>query len=115
VARFYSNENIPLQVVQELRRIGHDVLTSLEAGRANAAVPDAQVLEYAATEGRILLSHNRRHFLRLHRDRARDHAGIVLCTFDPDFTRQARRIHETLEQTPELDNQVIRINRPASQ
>jgi hypothetical protein len=59
VARFYSNENIALQVVMELRRLGHDVLTSLEAGNANAAVPDHDVLAFAAAHGRILLSHNR--------------------------------------------------------
>ena len=37
MARFYSNENIPLQVVTELRRLGHHVLTSLDAGNSNAA------------------------------------------------------------------------------
>ena len=92
MARFYSNENIPLQVVTELRRLGHDVLTSLDAGRANASVLDSEVLAFAVAEGRILLSHNRRHFLHLHRHRTRDHAGIVLSTFDPDFDRQAQRI-----------------------
>jgi hypothetical protein len=44
VARFYANENIALQVVVELRRLGHDVLTSLDTGKANSAVPDAEVL-----------------------------------------------------------------------
>jgi Domain of unknown function (DUF5615) len=80
VARFYSNENIALQVVLELRRLGHDVLTSLDAGKANAAVPDSDVLAFAVTEKRILLSNNRRHFLDLHRHRIGDHSGIVLCT-----------------------------------
>jgi hypothetical protein len=59
VARFYSNENIALQVVMELRRLGHDVVTSREAGKANAAIPDPEVLAFAAAEDRILLSHNR--------------------------------------------------------
>ena len=40
MARFYTNENIPLPVVVELRRLGHDVVTSLDAGNANSAVPD---------------------------------------------------------------------------
>jgi hypothetical protein len=35
MARIYANENIPLQVVKELRRLGHDVLTSHEAGKVN--------------------------------------------------------------------------------
>jgi hypothetical protein len=69
VARFYSNENVALQVVIELRRLGHDVLTSLDFGRANAAVPDSEVLASAVAEDRILLSNNRRHFLNLHRHR----------------------------------------------
>src|SRR5262245_48661288 len=96
VARFYSNENIAQQVVAELRHLGHDVLTSLEAGKANAAVPDSDVLAFAASESRILLSHNRRHFMRLHRNKTEDHAGIVVCTFDPDFRRQAQRIHNAV-------------------
>ena len=89
MARFYANENIALPVVLELRQLGHDVLTSLEAGTANASVPDDEVLAFATAEHRILLSHNRRHFLQLHRNRAADHAGIFLCTFDPDFRRLA--------------------------
>ena len=42
MARFYTNENVPVQVVAELRRMGHDVVTSLDAGNANSAVPDAE-------------------------------------------------------------------------
>lgn len=72
MARFYSNENIPAPVVTELRRLVHDVITSLDAGKANSAVPDAEVLAFAVAEGRILLTHNRRHFLRLHRQRNED-------------------------------------------
>jgi hypothetical protein len=56
VARFDSNENIALPAVVELRRLGHDVLTSMDAGNANASVPDDEVLAFAAREGRILLS-----------------------------------------------------------
>lgn len=67
MARFYANENFPLQTVQELRRLGHDVLTSLEAGYANRSVPDEEVLAFAAGEQRVLLTQNRLHFLRLHR------------------------------------------------
>lgn len=112
MARFYSNENIPLQVVTELRRLGHDVLTSLDAGKANAAVPDAEVLAFAVAEGRILLSHNRRHFLNLHRHLTGDHARIVLCTFDPDFRGQAQRIHASVATASEMTNKLIRVNRP---
>ena len=113
MARFYSNENIAMQVVIELRRLGHDVLTSHEAGKANAAVPDSEVLAFATADGRILLSHNRRHFLRLHQRRTESHAGIVLCTFDPDFTGQALRIHESVSVITESADQLVRVNRPS--
>ena len=112
MARFYSNENIPAQVVSELRRLGHEVLTSLEAGNANAAVPDHEVLAFARSEHRILLSHNRRHFFRLHQHRIEDHAGIVVCSFDTDFIAQAQRIHQAVEAQSNMDNQLIRVNRP---
>jgi hypothetical protein len=111
VARFYSNENIALPVVIELRQLGHNVLTSLDAGKANFALPDAEVLAFAAAEGRILLSYNRRHFVRLHRDRTASHAGIVVCTFDPDFAALAHRIHISIASVPEMTDQLIRVNR----
>jgi hypothetical protein len=112
VARFYTNENIAFQVVEEPRRLGHDVMTSFEAGKANASVPDSKVLAFASIEGRILLSHNRRHFLQLHQRRTEKHAGIVLCTFDPDFAGQAKRIHAAIAALPESADQVVRVNRP---
>jgi Domain of unknown function (DUF5615) len=89
------------------------VLTSLEAGNANAAVPDNEVLAFARSEGRILLSHNRRHFLRLHQHRTEDHAGIVVCSFDPDFSALAQRIHDAVGAWSETNNQLIRVNRRA--
>lgn len=85
MARFYANENFPLPAVEALRGLGHDVLTSLQAGNANARVPDAAVLTFAAAQDRVLLTHNRPHFLRLHRETGGQHAGMCLCTFDPDF------------------------------
>jgi|ERR1017187_2634150 predicted nuclease of predicted toxin-antitoxin system len=112
MARFYANENIPVQVVAELRRLGHDVMTSLDAGKANSAVPDDEVLAFAVAEHRILLTHNRRHFLRLHRHRTADHAGIVACTFDTDSCRQAQCIDAAVATEPEMTNKVVRVNRP---
>lgn len=47
-----ANENFPYQVVQALRGLGHDVLTSLEAGNANQSIPDEQVLEFATQNRR---------------------------------------------------------------
>jgi hypothetical protein len=42
-----------------------------------------------------------------------DHAGIIVCTFDPDFKALAQRIHDALLAQPEMAGQLVRINRPA--
>jgi predicted nuclease of predicted toxin-antitoxin system len=110
MARFYSNENFPLPVVDELRRLGHDVLTIQETGRANQALSDEAVLDFARGERRMVLTLNRRHFVRLHGEHP-DHAGIIVCTYDPDFEALARRIHNAIEALPNPAGQLIRINR----
>lgn len=112
MARYYSNENIALQLVIELRKLGADVVTSLEAGNANVAIPDEDVLAFAASHDRILLSHNRRHFLQLHRRRAAVHSGIVLCSVDPDYAGQARRIDAAVAEAGDMKSCLVRVNRP---
>lgn len=89
------HENFPLLRVQELRQIGHDVLTSLEAGKANLAVPDEEVLTFAATEGRAVLTLNRKQFVRLHRHHV-EHSGIVVCTYGANQARLATRINQAV-------------------
>jgi hypothetical protein len=112
MARCYANENFPLPTAEALRRLGHDVLTTAESGRAGEAIPDADVLAFAVAEQRIVVTLNRRHFIRLHHITP-VHAGIVVCTFDPDFTTLALRIHTALEAQPQMAGQLVRVNRPA--
>lgn len=111
MAHLYANENFPLPVVAELRRFGHDVLTTYESGRAGMAVPDEEVLAFTIAEKRILLTINRKHFIRLHRQQP-DHTGIIVCTFDLDFTALAQRIHDALTAQSDMKGHLIRINRP---
>ena len=77
MARLYSNENFPVAVVDRLRTLGHDVTTVFESGMANQATPDAEVLRYAQSQHRALLTYNRKHFLQLHRA-SPSHAGIIV-------------------------------------
>jgi len=111
VAKLFADENFPLPVVTMLRAWGHDVLTMRETGKAGQSLPDEAVLQLAAAEGRTVLTLNRRHFVRLHSIQV-DHTGIIVCTFDPDFTALARRIHAAIGSTEQLSGQLIRINRP---
>lgn len=107
----YSNENFPFPVVVELRRLGHDVVTLSDQEKAGEAHPDAAVLAWAASMGRAVLTLNRRDFIRLHLSHPQ-HAGIIVCTVDPDFVGQAQRIHEAIAAENDLHGRLIRVNRP---
>ena len=111
MARSYTNENFPLPVVEELRQLGHEVLTTHEAGKAGKSVPDDQVLAYATADGRALVTLNRKHFIQLHNANP-DHAGIIVCSLDLDFSRQAQRIHAAIGSKSQRSGELIRINRP---
>ena len=60
----YADENFPLRTVEELRRLGHDVLRALEDGRANQSIPDEDLLARATEIGCTLLTINRLDFKR---------------------------------------------------
>ncbi|MCS6861595.1 MAG: hypothetical protein NZT92_14900 [Abditibacteriales bacterium] len=40
MARLDANDNVPLPAVEELRRLGHDVLTSHESSQAGQAISE---------------------------------------------------------------------------
>ena len=111
MARLYADENFPLPVAAALRELGHDVLTVLDAGQAEQRVTDEEVLAFAAGQNRAVLTLNRKHFIRLHNTKP-EHAGIVVCTFDPDFGGQAERVHAELQAYGDLAEQLVRVNRP---
>ena len=111
MARFLADENFPLPVVEALRVAGHDVLTLQEAGEGGWSVPDDEVLARATADGRTVLTLNRKDFFRLHRE-SPQHGGIVACTFDRDFTRQAARIDAVVCAHEALAGLVLRVNRP---
>ncbi len=77
MAQFYADENFPQPVVEQLRKLGHDVLTTSESGKAGQKIPDEEVLLFAVENNRILLTLNRKHFIRLHNERPA-HAGYCL-------------------------------------
>ena len=110
MASLYADEDFDYPVVVELRQRGHDVLTVQEAGQKGQK--DPVVLAFASGQGRAVLTYNRRHFLRLHRQTA-SHAGIIACTRDKDFVALAGRIHQMIAHSPILANQLVRVYRPS--
>jgi hypothetical protein len=95
MAAFYADENFRYPVVEALRRLGHDVLTCQEAGRADQGIDDSTILADALGMDRIVLTQNRDDFKKLHR-RGLPHRGIVICTYDPDTEALALRISDAV-------------------
>jgi hypothetical protein len=112
VARLYADEQYPFPVIEFLRAFGHDVLTVQEAGNAGIKIPDAEVLAFATTNERAVLTLNRKDFKRLHRLQP-NHAGIIVCTDDRDWEGLARRIDEAILNEEILTGKLLRVNRPA--
>ncbi len=110
VARLFADENFPLPVAEELRRLGHDVVTIQESGRAGVGTSDEDVLNIATAAQRAVLTYNRKHFVKLHQN-APAHAGIVVCTVDVDFVGQADRIHSEIQSFADLKGRLVRVNR----
>ena len=110
MADLYANENFPLPAVKRLRAFGHNVLTSQESGRANKRVPDEQVLIFATSKNRAVITLNRTDFIRLHHGN-NAHTGIVVCTEDRDFRALADRIDRKIRMHNSLAKQLIRVTK----
>ncbi|MGB3263152.1 MAG: DUF5615 family PIN-like protein [Microcoleus sp.] len=112
MAFFYADEQYPRRIVEFLRTLGHDVLTVQEAGNANQRIPDEEVLAFALSIDRAILTLNRRHFIKLHTLQP-DHAGIIVCKDDSNRERLAVRINEAISNLETLRSLLIRVNRPS--
>jgi predicted nuclease of predicted toxin-antitoxin system len=112
MSRFYADEQFPFQVVEFLRDIGHDVVTVREAGNANQRIPDEEVLAFAISQERAVLTINRIDFIRLHR-RQDDHFGIVICTNNRNWEQFAERIDKAVVAEESLQGKLIRVVRPS--
>jgi len=108
MARLYADEQFPRQVVQKLRSLGHDVLTVQEAG--NAGLPDEEVLAFAISQNRAVLTVNRRDFFQLHKLKP-DHCGIIACTRDDDIPKLSANINDAISMAEILTGRVIRVYR----
>ena len=104
----YADEDFPFPAVEELRRLGQDVLTVQVDGRTSTPDPDILARSHSLT--RCVLTYNRRHFERLHRQGAA-HSGILSATHDSDFPALAARI-DTILAGLSPGRWCLRVNRP---
>ena len=61
--RLYLDEDVSVLVGRMISARGYDVISTLDAG--NLGSSDIRQIEYAAREGRVLLTHNRVDFENL--------------------------------------------------
>ena len=108
----YADEQFPKNTTIALRALGHNVLTVQEAGNANQRIPDEDVLAFATTNNRAVITLNRGDFIRLHRQ-STNHAGIIACSENNNFERLAEKIHEAISLLDNLNEQLIRVYRDA--
>jgi hypothetical protein len=77
--RLFLDEDVHLALAGALRKRGYDTRHTGEEGRLG--MPDREQLEFAAEEGRCLVTFNVGDFVQLHNDwmqSGRGHAGIIV-------------------------------------
>jgi predicted nuclease of predicted toxin-antitoxin system len=103
--KFHLDENVDHAIARGLQRRSIDVTTSTSAELLSR--PDEDQLEFAAREGRVLVTHDR-DLLRLHGVGVA-HAGIAYCQSGSrtvgEIVRQLLLLHECLTDT-EMQAQV---------
>jgi hypothetical protein len=109
--RLYADEQFPLPVVERLRAKGYDILTVKDAGKANQQIPDDDVLAFATSQDRAVITQNRRDFIWLH-NQGFNHAGIVACTKNLDWDGFASEIDRVLATRDSIASELVRVNRP---
>jgi hypothetical protein len=111
MTRFFADEDFPFPVVERLREMGHDVLTTADAGLAGVSTPDEDILAEATKDGRIVLTMNRRDYIALHNADA-NHGGIVVCTRDRNPEALAKRIDNAIAGSSVHSGLLFRVRRP---
>ncbi len=80
--RFYLDEDISPKIAEIARGMGIDVVAASECGRLGE--DDSSQLDFAAAEGRCLVTRNRDHFKALTLrfiNQERPHAGILVVPY----------------------------------
>jgi hypothetical protein len=83
-ARLYLDEDVSARAAEMIVARGFDVLSTVKAERLGAS--DRDQLEFAASESRVLVTHNRRDFELLAQEyfaNGLKHAGLVVAVRRP--------------------------------
>lgn len=94
----YLDECVDVKLAEALQRRGFLAVTTLAAGMVGAT-DEAQLL-YATAHDLLIVTHNRRHFRRLHhlfQADGRSHGGIILLSRATPLTRLTLRLTMMLD------------------
>jgi hypothetical protein len=83
-ARLYLDEDVSARAAEIIAARGFDVLSTVKAGRMGA--PDRDQLDFAASQDRVLVTHNRRDFELLVQEyfaHGLRHAGLLMAVRRP--------------------------------
>ena len=108
MARLQADEDFRASVIAWLRELGHDVQSAHQGGVANRKIPDEEMLSYSTSQGRLLLTHNRNDYVRLHRTGV-IHEGILVCRQTGDPETLALQIHTGLASQASCKAVLIRV------
>ena len=94
----YLDECVHTGLPALLRQRGYEATAACDAGVIG--VNDAEQLAYASARGWVIVSHNARHFVRLHRAlqaQGKPHGGIVILGEARPLSRLALRVAMMLD------------------
>jgi hypothetical protein len=91
MAKLYLDEDCSdKRLKKALIKLGYDVQTTLEAD--NIGKDDKTQLIYAVSQNRAIVTHNRKDFIRIHKETP-NHSGIIVCTQNPNNQQLAEKIN----------------------
>ena len=98
--RLFTDEDVYGAIAPALRRAGFDVVSTPEAGRLRES--DESQLQWAANEGRAIVTFNVAHFAGIHAAWSRSgrhHAGIIVSSQRPigDLLRRLLHLGNSLD------------------
>jgi type II secretory pathway component PulK len=108
--KLYLDENMDPALAHALRKRGFDVIHTQEAGRSGRGIPDEAQLQFAAAQGRAIVTFNLVEFKQLAvrwLQEGREHWGIIVSP-QRSFRETQRRLIRLLNdnEAEDLKNQL---------
>jgi len=103
-----GDEDFNHKVLKGLADASYDVTSIRDLGLDRQWFSDEDVLKTAIELGRIVLTHNKRDFIRLHR-KTNQHPGIITCYQTSDHDTLTGKILQLLEEVDSFENNLFRI------